>query len=81
MATINKRTFASQVDGEALKAKVEHQQHKLSELEKNARKRDKKSKFKQIKDKFKAKGFDSRVTLSEKESVAKYLNEEFQLYS
>jgi uncharacterized protein YozE (UPF0346 family) len=75
------KSFAAQVDGDAPKPKVEHQQHKLSELEKNARKRDKKSKFKDIKNKFKARGFDARVTLSDKESVATYLNEEFQMYS
>jgi len=49
-------------------------------MEVDARKRDKKSKFKSIKDKYKAKGFDARVNLMEKESVATYLNEEFQLY-
>ncbi len=49
-------------------------------MEVDARKRDKKSKFKSIKEKFKAKGFDARVDLSEKESVANYLNEEFLLY-
>jgi len=49
-------------------------------MEVDARKRDKKSKFKSIKDKYKAKGFDARVNLTEKESVATYLNEEFQLY-
>jgi hypothetical protein len=46
-------------------------------LAKDAKKRDKKSKFKEIKNKFKAKGFDARVDLQDKESVATYLNEEF----
>ena len=50
-------------------------------MAKDARKRDRKSKFKDIKDKFKQKGFDARVNLAEKESVATYLNEEFQFYS
>ena len=49
-------------------------------MEVDARKRDKKSKFKSIKDKLKAKGFEARVNLTEKESVAQYLNEEFHLY-
>lgn len=73
------KSFASQVDktNDAIPAKVILQQHKLSELEKNARKRDKKSQFKNIRDKFKAKGFDARVDLADKESVATYLNEEF----
>lgn len=50
-------------------------------MQKEARKRDKKAQFKNIRDKFKAKGFDARVNLADKESVATYLNEEFQLYS
>lgn len=46
-------------------------------MQKDARKRDKKAQFKNIRDKFKAKGFDARVNLADKESVATYLNEEF----
>ena len=57
------------------------QQHKLSEMAKEAKKRDKKSKFKDIKEKFKAKGFDARVDLQDKESVATYLTEEFHHYA
>lgn len=49
-------------------------------MEKNARKREKKAQFKNIRDKLKSKGFDSRVDLADKESVAIYLNEEFDLY-
>ncbi len=58
-------------------AKVIHQQHRLSSLEVEARKRDKKQKFKSIKDKLKSRGFEARVNLEDKESVATYLNEEF----
>lgn len=46
-------------------------------MAKDAKKREKKSKFKDIKEKFKAKGFDARVDLQDKESVANYLTEEF----
>lgn len=46
-------------------------------MEVEARKRDKKQKFKSLKDKFKARGFEARVNLEDKESVATYLNEEF----
>lgn len=46
-------------------------------MAKEAKKRENKSKFKEMKDKYKAKGFDARVDLNNKESVATYLNEEF----
>lgn len=46
-------------------------------MAKEAKKRENKSKFKGMKDKYKAKGFDARVDLNSKESVATYLNEEF----
>ena len=61
--------------------KVEMQTHRLSNLEVEARKRDKKHKFKSIKDKLKSRGFDARVNLEDKQSIATYLNEEFSLYS
>jgi flagellar biosynthesis/type III secretory pathway protein FliH len=50
-------------------------------LETEARKRDKKNKFKNIRDKLKAKGFEARVDLKDKESVATYLNEEFRVFA
>lgn len=43
-------------------------------------KRDKKAKFKSIKDKLKSRGFAARVALEDKQSVSTYLNEEFQSF-
>lgn len=77
----NLPSFRSQESATPAPLKVIRQQHRLSSFEVEARKRDKKSKFKSIKDKLKAKGFDARVDLNDKESVATYLHEEFQLYS
>ncbi len=57
------------------------QPHRLSNLEVEARKREKKQKFKSIKEKLKSRGFEARVNLEDKESIATYLNEEFELYS
>lgn len=84
MSQVHKKSFASQVDGvdpAKTAEKVVPQQHKLSDMVKDARKREKKSNFKNMRDKYKSKGFDARVDLQDKESVATYLNEEFQLYS
>ena len=45
------------------------------------KKRDKKTKFKSIKDKLKARGFDARVQVDDKESASTYLNEEWDQYA
>lgn len=74
-------SFKSLDDPKPAPVTIVQQQHRLSNLEVEARKRDKKSKFKSIKDKLKSRGFNARVDLQDKESVATYLNEEFQLYS
>ena len=61
--------------------KVEQPQNKVSNLMMEARKREKKSKFKDIKMKFKARGFEARVDLENKKTIVDYLHEEMKMFA